>query len=106
MMAFWVDWLMITEAPPCPVIVAAPPTTVPPSGPAATRATPSANSAVAVSNRLHRRGRRGCIVNVPRPSAQDQEEPLVPARARFKEAWHGVPIRALTCGTLRNEQIK
>src|SRR5262245_33102800 len=79
MIAFWVDWLMITEALPCPAIVAAPPTTVPPSGPAATRATPSANSAVAVSNRLHRQGRRGYIVNVPRPSAQDREEPLVPA---------------------------
>lgn len=42
-----------------------------------------------------RRGRRGCIVAVPRPSAQDQEEALVPARVRFTVAWHRVPIRAL-----------
>jgi hypothetical protein len=61
MIAFWVDWLMVTEALPCPVIVAAPPTTVPPSGPAATRATPSASNAVAVRKRLRRRDRRGCI---------------------------------------------
>src|SRR5260370_40399059 len=34
MIAFWLDWLMVTEAEPWPWMVAVPPTTVPPLGPA------------------------------------------------------------------------
>src|SRR5262245_54259944 len=62
MIAFWVDWLMITEALPCPAIVAAPPTTVPPSGPAAAGVPTDANTTVAIrSSKLRRSGGRGCI---------------------------------------------
>ena len=52
MIALLVDWLTITAGPPWPWMVAAPPTTDAPSGPAATGATPSASSAVAASNTL------------------------------------------------------
>ena len=52
MIALRVDWLTITAGPPWPWMVAAPPTTVPPSGPAAAGASPSASSAVAASNTL------------------------------------------------------
>ena len=45
MIALLLDWLMITDAPPWPWMVAAPPTTVPPSGPAAAGVKPSGRSA-------------------------------------------------------------
>ena len=43
-------WLMISNAPPWPWMVAAPPTTVPPSGPAEACVRPSASSGVVASS--------------------------------------------------------
>jgi hypothetical protein len=75
MTALPLDWLMMTDEVPWPLMVAAPPTTVPPAGPAATggaasnrpSAVPSAKSgamsAVVVSKRLRE---RGCIAGPPR----------------------------------------
>jgi hypothetical protein len=58
MIALLVDWLTITAGPPWPWMVAAPPTTVPPSGPAEACVRPSASSGVVASSRLRK---RGCI---------------------------------------------
>src|SRR6476660_5489551 len=58
MTALPVDWLTTTAGPPWPEIVAAPPTTVPPSGPAEACVRPSASSGVVASSRLRK---RGCI---------------------------------------------
>src|SRR2546421_7506941 len=99
---------MMTEGPPWPWSVAAPPTTLGPSGPAATGATPSASSAVAVSKRLRKRGRCGCIAAVPlQPSREDEEEPRVPARAGLENAWRqrtradqALPLRDLRSGEI------
>ena len=55
MIALLLDWLMITAAPPWPEMVAAPPTTVPPSGPAAAGLAPSTNSPVVASSSLRKR---------------------------------------------------
>ena len=68
MTALLVDWLTITAGPPWPWMVAAPPTTVPPSGPAAAGVKPSGRSAQVVSNSFVSSGfassrlrKRGCI---------------------------------------------
>ena len=58
MIALLVDWLTITAGPPWPWMVAAPPTTDAPSGPAAAWVRPSASSGVVASSRLRK---RGCI---------------------------------------------
>src|SRR5262245_47280250 len=102
MIAFWVDWLMVTEALPCPEIVAALPTTVPPSGPAATRATPSASSAVTV-----RKGQAWMHPQLPlQPRAQDEEEPRVLARAGLEQTGHRAGVeQARALHGLRHRQI-
>jgi hypothetical protein len=56
MTALLVDWLTITAGPPCPWMVAAPPTTVPPSGPAAAGLAPSANNVGIAASRPWRIG--------------------------------------------------
>ena len=58
MTALLVDWLTITAGPPWPWMVAAPPTTVPPSGPAVACVRPNTSSGVVASSRLRK---RGCI---------------------------------------------
>ena len=58
MIALLVDWLTITAGPPWPWMVAAPPTTDAPSGPAVACVRPSASSGVVASSRLRK---RGCI---------------------------------------------
>ena len=68
MMAFGVDWLTITEGPPWPWTVAAPPTTLGPLGPAAAGAAPNAMSAVVASTRLLK---RGCIAKGPNYGASN-----------------------------------
>src|ERR1700681_2989340 len=94
MIALPLDWLTITEELPWPEIVAEPPTTVPPLGPAATgagsssrpNAEPSASSAVVVSSRLRE---RGCIAMVPLElGAEDEEEPRILSHALVEALRH------------------
>src|SRR5712691_7582922 len=82
MIALELVWLMMTLPVPAPWMVAEPPTTVPPAGPATTgvRASrASASSAVVVSSSLRA---RGCIAMVPlEPAGQDDEETVVGGQA-------------------------
>ena len=104
MTALLVDWLTITAGPPWPWMVAAPPTTVPPSGPAVACVRP---------NRQQRRGceqqiaqawmHRGVLLQ---PGGQDEEESRVLARACLQQFGHGPGAeQALTLRDLRNRQI-
>ena len=68
MIALGLDWLTITDGPPWPWIVAAPPTTRRPSGPPAAGAAPNAMSAVVASTRLLK---RGCIAKGPNYGASN-----------------------------------
>src|SRR4030088_1044928 len=71
MIALLLDWLTITAGPPWPWIVAAPPTTEAPSGPAAASLKPSASSAMTGGSRLRKRGcHRGSLY---RPSGEDEK---------------------------------
>src|SRR5262245_41877903 len=82
MIALELVWLMMTLLVPAPWIVAEPPTTVPPAGPAETGVSASrasASSAVVVSSSLRV---RGCIAMVPlEPAGQDDEESVVGGQA-------------------------
>jgi hypothetical protein len=49
MTVFWLDWLMVTALLPWPWMVAEPPTTVPPLGPAKAKPAPTDTSAVPAS---------------------------------------------------------
>src|SRR5262245_11138107 len=104
MIALPLDWLTVTAGPPWPWIVAEPPTTVPPAGPAAAGAAPSARSAAVVSRRLRK---RGCMAPVPlQPSAQDEEEPRISPWARAEHAGQGRrALQTLALRDLRNGQI-
>src|SRR6266851_4844002 len=94
----------MTAAPPWPWMVAAPPTTLAPSGPAAAGATVSATSAAVVSRKLLK---RGCMARVPlQPSAQDEEEPRVFPWPLVKQAGQGrCADQALALRDLRHGQI-
>src|SRR5262249_3252650 len=81
MIALPLDWLTVTAGPPWPRIVAEPPTTVPPAGPAAAGAAPSARSAAVVSRRLRK---RGCMPTVP--SAEESCLFTLPWLSRLRRA--------------------
>src|SRR4029453_7129988 len=104
MIALLLDWLTVTAGPPWPWMVAAPPTTVPPSGPATAGAAPSAMSAAVGNTRLLK---RGCITTVPlQPSAQDEEEPRIFPWALLEQAGQGgCADQALALRDLRHGQI-
>jgi hypothetical protein len=55
MMAFWLNWLTVTLAPPWPWTFADPPTTCAPSGPASAGEAATARSAVEIRRRFRRR---------------------------------------------------
>ena len=104
MTALLVDWLTITAGPPWPWMVAAPPTTVPPSGPAVGL------------RQAERQQRRGCEQQIAQawmhrgvllqPGGQDEEESRVLARACLQQFGHGPGAeQALTLRDLRNRQI-
>ena len=82
MIALGLVWVMVTLLVPAPSIMAEPPTTVPPAGPAATGVSASrasASSAVVVSSSLRV---RGYIAMVPlEPAGQDDEETVVGGQA-------------------------
>ena len=110
MIALLLDWLMITDAPPWPWMVAAPPTTVPPSGPAAAGVKPSGEApsvSSAVSGREQQIAQawmhRGVLLQ---PSGEDEEESRVLARACLQQFGHGPGAQqALALRDLRNRQI-
>jgi len=75
MIAFWLDWLTVTELVPAPWMVALPPTTVPPLGPAMAKPAPAdlqsaTQDAEAAAEKLERQ-RRGLEADL-----QDVQEKL------------------------------
>src|SRR5262245_11393619 len=74
-MARWLDWSRMTEEVPWPRIVAEPPTTTPPSGPAAPGIDPSDRSAVEVRRRLRMRG--DISVSLQPSGHNEEESPVV-----------------------------
>ena len=104
MIALLLDWLMITDGPPWPWMVAAPPTTVPPSGPAAAGVRPSGSSARGREQQIAQAWmHRGVLLQ---PSGQDEEESRVLARACLQQFGHGPGAQQpLALRNLRNRQI-
>ena len=87
MIALLVDWLTITAGPPWPWMVAAPPTTDAPSGPAEACVRPSASSGVRREQQIAQAWmHRGVLLQ---PSGEDEEESRVLARACLQQFGHG-----------------